>query len=129
MAAEEAHIVDQRRLACAPQHAHSARIDSARQDSQAAQYVRPTGWRFDHRAGSAHALERRRAVGEIELRQSRMQSNEHRVGLQRERVADDVLPAREIEHAMLIDRLPYRGRVVRFAVSRDAKGVNVHPIA
>ena len=62
--------------------------------------------------GAADALECRRGIGQIELRGSRVQCDQHRVRLQHDRVADDVVPGGEVEHRMRGDRLLDRGGVV-----------------
>ena len=57
-----------------------------------------------------------------------MQADQYRVGLQVERVADHVMAAREIEHAMRLDGLLDRGGVVGDAVAFDAERVDVDPL-
>ena len=48
--------------------------------------------RLDERLRSAHALECRRAIGHDDRVRSRMQADEDGVGLQRQRIGDDVEP-------------------------------------
>ena len=82
MAAQQAHIVDQRIGARLPQHADGARIDAAGRDSEAADDVGAARGRRNDRLGRAHALEARRAILQVELGQGGMQPDEHRVRLQ-----------------------------------------------
>ena len=57
-----------------------------------------------------------------------MEPDEHRVRFQRERIADDVMPARKVEHAMRIDGFLDGRGVVGLTVAGDTQRVNVHPI-
>src|ERR1039457_6187864 len=57
-----------------------------------------------------------------------MQPDQDSIRFQRERIADDVTTAWEIEHSMAVDCLLDGGSVVSRAVSGDAKRVDVHPV-
>ena len=92
MAAQEPDVVHHRVLAGHPLDGHRARVDAVGVDADADHHVRPALRRLDHRLRRADALEGLGPVEQVDLRGQRVQANQHRVGLQRQRVADDVVP-------------------------------------
>src|SRR5581483_9218165 len=100
MAAQETDIIHQRTGSRAPQHAYGACIDAARENSEAADDIGAPRRRKDHGPRRAHALITGRAIEKVELRQSRMQADQHCVRFQSERVADYVMSTRKIEDPM-----------------------------
>jgi hypothetical protein len=77
--------------------------------------------------GEPTALVAGRGVEQVDLGERGMQADQHRVRFQHERVADGVLAAGKVEHAVGVDGLLDRGGVVGDAVALDAEGVDVDP--
>ena len=77
--------------------------------------------------GGPDTLVAGRAIREIELRQPRMERNHHRLGLQRDRVADDVVAGREIQDRMRVDGLADGLGVVGLPVTLHAQRADVDP--
>ena len=80
VAAEEAHIVDERVFAGFPQERDGARIDAAGKDAEAADDVVSACRARRARLGRAHPLiSPASRIKQVELRQGRMQPDQHRV--------------------------------------------------
>ena len=127
MSSEKTYVIHQRILARLPQSAHGARIDSARKDTDAADDVGAARRSEKHGLRLAHSLIARRLIEQIELRQRRMQTNQHRVWLERDCIAHHVMAAGKIEHAMCIDGPLDRCRVVGGTIAFHSERVHIHP--
>jgi hypothetical protein len=87
VAAEKAHIIDQRLLAGLPEDGDGARVDSAGEDADAAQDVVASGRGEDHGLGCADAFITGSFVEEVELGERGVEADEHGVRREREGVA------------------------------------------
>ena len=57
-----------------------------------------------------------------------MQADQYRVGLQRQRVADQIMAAGKIQHAPRRDSSLDRGGIVARAVAEDPERVDIDPV-
>ena len=103
-------------------------IDTAGKDAKTRNDVAPALGRGEYSLGRPHTLIAAGAVGEIELRQPRMERNHYRLRLQRDGVADDVVAGREVEHGVRVDGLADGVGVVRLPVTLHAQCADADPV-
>jgi len=117
MAAQKAHIIYQRVFACFPEQRHCARVCTSCKDSQTAHNVGAARRCGEQARGAPHP-------GSLAFRQADrtvswwMQTDEHRVLLQLNRVTHYVVAAGKIQHPVRLNRLLDRGCVVSRSVAR-----------
>ena len=112
-----------------PSTARRRRADCrAGEDAEPAHDVRAALRGLEQRLRRAHALEALRPIGKIELRRVGCSAIRHRIGLQPDRVADDVEAGREVQDAVSVDGCLERARVVVLSVALHAERMHVDPL-
>ena len=71
--AQKAHVIHQRLLARLPQHGYRTWVDTARENSDAADDILPAGRRKKHSLRRTHSLVSRCLIQQVDLRERRMQ--------------------------------------------------------
>ena len=128
VAALDAHIVHQRLFTRAPQQGHGAVVDFTGGQAQARDDAVTTARAFQQRLRAADALVLRRAIRNHQLRQARMQRDEHRVRLHADRVVDDVEAQRQVDGVLAVDGFLERRRVVGAAVALRTEVQHIGPV-
>ena len=128
MAALDAHVVHQRVFTGTPQQRHRAVVDLAGREANAGHDAFAAARALEQRLGTVDALELGRAVRQQELGQARVQGDDHGVRPHADGVVDDIEAQRQVDHAVAVDRLLDRRRVVGLAVAFRAVGVHIGPL-
>src|SRR5882757_4791996 len=123
------HIIHEGALTRAPQQRGGSRVDTTGKQADPGDDRIAAISRADERLRLPYSLKRRCVIRQADLSQTGLQTNDHRILPQSDRVGHPIDTQRQIDNPVCIDRLLERHRIVCLAVTNGTRVTCVGPLS